>query len=105
MAQRVVRFGWGLLLLSCILIAQSPVPPDSTKNSITFENPSSTDVVIKLVGPSPQTGSIAVGKSATMSIAAGEYSILIRYGSSPSDYVYTKAGPLQITETASQHSA
>jgi WD40 repeat protein len=74
------------------------------KNTITIENPSNADVVVKLIGPSARMVSVPSGQSISINVAAGDYSILVRYGTNPSEFVYVRGGPLRVTETQTQHS-
>jgi WD40 repeat protein len=87
------------------------LPPELTKptaktteNSVSLENPSSLAVAVKLVGPSAQAVNIPSGKTSVLRAVAGEYSILMRYGSGPDDYRFAKGGPFKVVETDTQHS-
>ena len=44
------------------------------------------------------------GQSATVHVAAGVYTVLVRYGNRLTDYIYSKGGPIAVLETPTQHS-
>jgi tetratricopeptide (TPR) repeat protein len=77
---------------------------EKPRNTITFDNQSGTGAFVKLVGAASQAVGVPTGQSATVNVAAGDYSVLVRYGASSGEYIYSK-GPLKITKTATQHSA
>lgn len=73
-------------------------------NTITFDNHSGETATVKLVGPTNQLVDVPKGQSITVNVAAGEYSILVRYGSS-NKYSYTKGDPFKVMQNDSQYSA
>jgi superkiller protein 3 len=75
------------------------------RNVITFENLSVGEVMIKMIGPFTQPVTIGAGETGSLKVPTGDYILLVRYGTSPGDYIYSKGGPLKVTETATQHSA
>lgn len=74
-------------------------------NTITFDNQSGEPAIVKLAGPTGQTITVPNGQSRTANVAAGEYYILVRYGSKPEAYRYAKGDPFTVTQTATQYSA
>jgi hypothetical protein len=74
-------------------------------NTITFDNRSGKDALIKLVGPSGQTVTVPNGEFKTVNVAEGQYSILLRFGSSPTEYSYLQGDPFTLSASASEHSA
>lgn len=80
-------------------------PARKSLNTITVENLSSMPAKLKLIGPSSQTVDLRAGASAALTVTSGTYSILIRYGVSPIEYEYAKAGPLTVNRTENAHSS
>lgn len=74
-------------------------------NTITFDNKSGEVALVKLIGPTGQTVEVPNGQSRTVNAGAGEYYILVRYGSKSDQYSYSKGDPFTVTQTATQYSA
>ena len=83
----------------------APIQPEQAPNTITFDNTSGKDAVVKLVGPSQQTVQVPNGELRLVHVAAGEYYFLVRYGVKANEYTYQKSPPFNITQTETQHSA
>ena len=77
------------------------LPPQ--KSSITFVNRSGAAALVKLVGPTRHTVEVADGGSRAVNIAGGHYHLLVRYGSEPKQYRYTKGEAFEVLETASEY--
>lgn len=92
-------------LVVCLSGYNVRVEAQELKNTITFENQSGEYVLVKLVGPTAQSLEVPNGETRTVNVAAGEYSILARYGSTPDQYTYTKGDPFMVTKTTTQYSA
>jgi len=75
------------------------------QSTVTFDNRSGKDALVKLVGPSNQAVAVPNGDFKTVNVAAGSYSILVRYGSSLTDYSYIQGDPFTVSESAVEHSA
>jgi len=74
-------------------------------NTITFDNRSGRDALVKLIGPSSQAITVPNGDFRTVNVATGQYSILVRYGGSATEYSYVEGGPFTVSETVGEHSA
>jgi WD40 repeat protein len=77
---------------------------NENSNLISLENPSSLDVVVKVIGPSTKSFTLPKGQDASMKVGPGEYKVLLRYGERADQYLYAKGGPFQVNQTPSQHS-
>ena len=75
------------------------------RNTITFDNQSEEQALVKLIGQTSQTIEVPNAKSRTVNVAAGEYYILVRYSSEPDQYSYSKGDAFTVTQTATQYSA
>ncbi|MFH1884324.1 MAG: SH3 domain-containing protein [Planctomycetota bacterium] len=73
-------------------------------NAITFDNQSGEFAVVKLMGPTDQIIEVSSSKSRTVNVNAGEYYILVRYGTKPESYTYSKGEPFTVTQTATEYS-
>jgi hypothetical protein len=71
---------------------------------IALQNQSGTDAVVRLMGPSAQELTVVDGQSFGANVAAGDYYVLVRYGKSPAEYLFSKTGPVTVIETSGQHS-
>lgn len=74
-------------------------------NTVTFENQSGELALVKLIGPTFQNIEVPNNQSPKVYIAPGDYYILIRYGSEPSNYRYAKGDPFAVIQTATQYSS
>ncbi|HTS10424.1 MAG TPA: hypothetical protein VMP68_32975 [Candidatus Eisenbacteria bacterium] len=74
-------------------------------DTITLDNRSGKDALVKLVGPSGQALAVPNGQFKIATVAPGQYSILVRYGDGPTEYSYLQGDPFGVTESASEHSA
>ena len=73
-------------------------------NTVTFDNQSGEPALVKLIGPIGQTVEVPTGKNRKVNVDADEYYILVRYGSKPDQYRYSKGNPFTVTQTATQYS-
>ena len=73
-------------------------------NTITFDNQSGEDALVKLIGPTKRAVKVSTRETQTVNVAAGKYYILTRYGSKPDQYRYSKGKPFTVTQTATQYS-
>jgi len=80
-----------------------PPPPPGGWSTISFQNRSGTDAVIRLLGPSAQKFIVLDGQSFDAHVDAGAYDVLVRYGRAPSEYLYSKAGPISVTKPEDKH--
>ncbi|GJL62247.1 MAG: hypothetical protein NPIRA04_09010 [Nitrospirales bacterium] len=76
--------------------AQSP------PNKITFENHSGQNAVVKLIGPTKAVVSLVRGQTRIVRVVAGDYHVLVRYGSSPKEYSYTKSAQFSVDQPENQ---
>lgn len=74
-------------------------------NTITFDNQSGEPALVKLVGPTRQAVDVPKGQKRTVHVAAGEYHLLIRYGSDAREYSYSKGDPFKVHKNATQYSS
>ncbi len=81
-----------------------PAIPESLPNTVTINNSSGLDAIIALVGASSMRLRVPNGQVVTAHVASGNYTILVRYGSKPDEFVYSRAVGVAVTETATEHS-
>jgi len=93
------------ILLVILAICVAAVNAKDKPNTITFDNLSGSPALVKLIGPTPQIIHATNGQKRTVNVAAGEYYILVRYGSSPERFRYSKGNTFSVRQTASQYSA
>ena len=68
------------------------------RNTITIDNQSGQYAEVKVIGPSKEFVKIPLDQRRTVRVAEGQYYLLVRYGFSPKEYVYTKSDPFTVTE-------
>jgi hypothetical protein len=71
---------------------------------ISFQNQSGVDATVRLLGPSAQQFTVLNAQSFDANVAPGNYYVLVRYGRIPMEYLFSKAGPVSVTEVNGQHS-
>ena len=101
-------FGYSLITSAAVLglFATNCLPALSqSKNTVTFENQSAKGALVKLIGPTPLAVEVPGGQTETVTVAAGEYYILVRYGSDSGEYEYSRGDRFSVTETANTRSA
>ncbi len=102
------QFGYSLITSAAVLglLATNCLPALSqSKNTVTFENQSAKWALVKLIGPTPLAVEVPGGQTGTVTVAAGEYYILVRYGSDSGEYEYSRGDRFSVTETANTRSA
>jgi hypothetical protein len=88
------------------------VPPGPAPNPsavgglsvISFQNQSGADATVRLLGPSAQQFTVLSGQSFEANVAPGNYYVLVRYGRTPTEYLFSKAGPVTVTEINGKYS-
>jgi len=73
-------------------------------NSITFQNHSGEDAVVKLVGPVRWAVPVPNATDRTVHVPAGNYYIVTRYCNQPGNCTYTKGDPFTVVQTETQYS-
>jgi hypothetical protein len=81
------------------------VRAQNNSNTITFENHSGQPALVKLIGPTSQAINVPKGQNQTVNVASGEYHILVRYGSDPANYTYTRGDTFIVRQTETRYSA
>ncbi len=96
-------------VLPCVLISLGAVVPSvnaqNLPNTITLDNQSGDFALVKLVGPTGLVIEVPSGEHRTVRVAAGDYYLLVRYGTNPGGYRYTKGDPFTVRQTPTQYSA
>lgn len=93
-----------LVIIFGISVTLPIVHAQNYQNTITFDNQSGEPALVKVIGTTGQTVEVPKGQSRTVNVAAGEYYLLVRYGSKPDQYSYTKGDPFTVNQTAIQYS-
>ena len=75
------------------------------RSTLTLINQSGLAALVKVVGPTARTIAVPKGQRRTVYVAAGTYHLLVRYGSAPKQYSYSKGQPFNVVQTATQYSA
>lgn len=74
-------------------------------SSISFENGSGEDAVVKLVGPTARAVTVFESQTRTETdIAPGRYYIVVRYGDTEQNYSYMRGDPFDVEEYGNQYS-
>lgn len=97
---KILTTGW-LVILSLTPTLSS----QETPNTITFDNQSGKPALVRVIGPTYREISVTDQSKETLQVAPGEYYILVRYGSEPDKYTYSKGDPFTVTQTPTMRSA
>ena len=100
-------FSMIIILMTLNIAWATPIPDEKAQNylnTVTFDNQSGEYGTVKLVGKTARMVDIPHGQKRTVNVAAGEYYILVRYGSKPERYSYAKGDPFTVHQTATQYS-
>jgi hypothetical protein len=73
-------------------------------NSVTFDNRSGEPALVKIIGPANTTVNVSHGTTQTVKVGAGDYYILVRYGSDPSKFSFTQGDSFTIEQTEKHYS-
>ena len=93
-----------MLIVWSLINYPSNVHSQEQPNTVTFINQSGEPALVKLIGPTSLLVEVPNGTSRTVNVAAGEYYELVRYGSQPSHYRYSKGKTFTVEQTATQYS-
>lgn len=94
----------GMMLLAQLVLLSTPSLAIRPLNTITIDNQSGQVSEIKVIGPSKVFIKVPLDQKRTVRVNQGEYYLLVRYGFSPKEYVYTKSEPFMVTEPDGQYS-
>jgi hypothetical protein len=72
--------------------------------TITFENSTGQYATVKLTGSTSLTVDVPSGQNRTVNVDAGKYYFLVRYGSKPGHYSYSRGDPFTVIRTGTQYS-
>ena len=92
------RWMAAILVVFGVLCTLPPRARAELLSSVTFDNKSGNEALVKLVGPFVQALAVPDGQSRTVKTPAGRYRILVRYGSPPERYSYAKGAPFDVEE-------
>lgn len=98
-----VAFGV-LLVLAVVFVPVSGIQARQHPNTVTFDNKSGEPALVKLIGPTRATVGVPNFGSRTVSVSAGTYYILVRYGAA-GRYSYARGQEFLIRHSAEQYSA
>jgi hypothetical protein len=85
------------------LLAHSACALAAGGNTITFDNQSGADALVKLVGPSRAALAVPDRTRTGVPVVGGEYYILVRYGAA-GHYAYTKGNGFVVEESKAAYS-
>lgn len=97
--------GSGFVVAILLLACAANLEAQALRNTITFDNQSGEPALVKLVGPTAQAIDVPNGEKRTVTVAAGEYSLLARYGADPKRYTYSRGNPFKVEETTTPYKA
>ncbi len=96
---------WPLLLMGVLAMVPVVAWADSTKpNSITFENQSGRNAVVRIIGPTKSIAKMQRDETRIVHVSAGDYYILVRYGDSKKEFNYTKSAVFPVTQSENKFS-
>jgi hypothetical protein len=76
----------------------------SPRSTVTLDNRSGQAVIVNLVGATAHVVEVPDRQQRTVSVAAGEYYLLARYGTEPGGYSYIRGDPFLVVEAADRYS-
>ena len=76
-----------MLAMVFCLVGADDLMADAPRSTITLDNQSGEAVIANLVGATPHVVEVPDHQQRTVTTAAGEYTLLARYGSDPYSYV------------------
>ena len=94
-------------IVAMVMLAVIPLighANQSARNTITFDNQSGRNAVVRVMGPTKAIAKMQRDETRVVHVVAGEYYILVRYGDSPKEYAYMKSDPFLVTQTDKQYS-
>ena len=90
-------------ILAAAFFVVSAGAQSASPNTITFENQSGQDALVKLVGPTRGVVPVPNRSQAGIHVQAGEYYILVRYGL-PGHYSYSKGQRFSVEGSVDSYS-
>lgn len=97
MRKRLLAVGW----LLAAALGSSGVLAAQERPTITFQNQSGDDALVRLEGPTAQLVPVSDSGARKVEVSGGTYRIFVRYGRL-GKYRYTKGRSFSVTETAYQ---
>jgi len=94
-----------LILFMMLFLSFGIVNAKNNSNTISFDNQSGEQALVKLVGPPSQIVNVEHGQKKTVNVKAGEYYILVRYGHNPERYRYSKGETFEIRQSETKYYA
>ena len=93
------------IVSACIIALFQMTAPaaNALDNTVSFDNRSGDPALVKLIGPTYREIEVANGSTGTVTASAGNYHILVRYGT-PDHYSYSKGQEFEIVQTFSTRS-
>jgi hypothetical protein len=93
-----------LLVILCLATNPQVCWAQNNPNTITFDNQSGEPALVKVIGHTGLLIEVPNGESRLINVPAGQYYLLVRYGSKPDRYTYAKGDPFTVTQTETQYS-
>ena len=91
----------GLMICGWMVVLSFATEPPHT---LTIDNQSGQIAEVKVIGPHKQFIKVPLDLKRILRISPGTYYLLIRYGYSPKEYLYTKSLPFEVKEHQGQYS-
>jgi hypothetical protein len=98
------RFGLVLCALLSVALLPAQVGAQTFRNTISFENQSGEEALVKVIGPVRGNVPVPNGTTRAINVPAGSYYILTRYCDSQGRYSYSKGTQFTVIQTETQYS-
>jgi hypothetical protein len=89
------------LLLVCTIALTTHA--QTARSTLTLDNQSGQSALVKLIGLAGRLVAVPNSEKRAVTIGAGKYYLLARYGSDPCRYTYSRGDPFTVEETATQY--
>jgi len=99
----VMSFAFMLMILGLFLSPTNSFAQD-IQSTVAINNQSGEPVLVKLIGPTFRAVKVSNGLRRIVYVVAGEYNMLIRFGSEEKEYRYLKGDPFTIPQATSASS-
>src|SRR2546422_10305944 len=101
MGNMMKSLGSGFVVAILLLICAAGLMAQ-VRSTIAFDNQSGGSALVKLVGPTAQAVEVPHGEKRMVTVAAGEYYLLARYGADSRRYTYSRGNLFKVEETTTQ---
>lgn len=101
-------FQWKIILPLVLLFVLCLIPSlpfaESLRSSITLDNQSGQDTLVKVMGPTSHLVEVPNKEKRTVKVSKGKYYLLAKYERKPGEYFYSRGEPFKVKETPTKFS-